>query len=229
MKQLYLILNLASVAIPFLFSFEGRISFYKKWPVLLLSVVITTIPFIIWDIFFSHIGVWGFNANYLIGIELLGLPLEEWMFFFCIPYACIFMHYSLTFLFPNWQLSKRLVRALSFFLILTFFLVAIMYYDRWYTTINYGLAAIVLSIAYKSNTLLLQKFYITFLVMLIPFFVINGVLTGFGIEHQIVWYNDDENLGIRMITIPIEDMTYAFTLILSSLMLMDFLPRYFKK
>ena len=229
MKQLYLILNLASMAIPLLFSFEGRISFYKKWPLLLFSIVITTIPFIIWDIIFTHIGVWGFNPNYLIGIELLGLPIEEWLFFICIPYACIFMHYSLTYLFPKWVLSKRLVRMLTPFLIITFFLVAIVYFDRWYTTINYGAAGILLLVAYIFNTSLLQQFYITFLVMLIPFFVVNGVLTGFGIEHQIVWYNDAENLGIRMITIPIEDMTYAFTLILSSLILMDFFSKHFKK
>ena len=229
MKQLYLLLNIASIAIPFLFSFERRISFYKKWPWLFLAILITTIPFIIWDIIFTNIGVWGFNENYLIGIQLFGLPIEEWLFFLCIPYACIFMHYSLTYLFSNWVLSKKLVKMISIFLIFIFLLVSIIYSDRWYTLVNYGYATLILLIAYFTSISLLQRFYITFLVMLIPFFLVNGVLTGFGITHEIVWYNDAENLGVRMITIPIEDMTYAFSLILSSLMLMNFLPKLLKK
>ena len=55
--------------------------------------------------------------------------------------------------------------------------------------------------------------------MLIPFFIVNGVLTGTGIEGNIVWYNDDQNLGIRLGTIPIEDTAYAFSLILMNLFL----------
>ena len=55
--------------------------------------------------------------------------------------------------------------------------------------------------------------------MLIPFFIVNGVLTGTGIEGNIVWYNDDQNLGIRLGTIPVEDTVYAFSLILLNLVL----------
>ena len=58
--------------------------------------------------------------------------------------------------------------------------------------------------------------------MLIPFFIINGILTGSFIENEVVWYNNDENLGIRLFTIPIEDSIYAFTLILTNLALTEF-------
>ncbi|GIR49788.1 MAG: hypothetical protein CM15mP58_18850 [Burkholderiaceae bacterium] len=50
-----------------------------------------------------------------------------------------------------------------------------------------------------------------FLVMLIPFFIVNGVLTGSWIVDQVVWYNDTENLGLRISTIPIEDGIYAYS------------------
>ena len=51
--------------------------------------------YIIWDILFTYLGVWGFNNKYLIGYNIFNLPLEEWLFFICIPYASLFIHYSI--------------------------------------------------------------------------------------------------------------------------------------
>ena len=48
----------------------------------------------------------------------------------------------------------------------------------------------------------------------------NGILTGSFIENEVVWYNNLENLNIRLFTIPIEDTVYAFTLILLNLFVM---------
>jgi len=73
---------------------------------------------------------------------------------------------------------------------------------------------------------LLSSFYLTFLVMLIPFFIVNGILTGTGIENEVVWYNNDENLGIRMLTIPVEDSVFAFSLILLNLLLFKKLKQF---
>jgi len=61
--------------------------------------------------------------------------------------------------------------------------------------------------------------------MLIPFFIVNGILTGSFIENEVVWYNNDENLGIRLFTIPIEDTIYAFTLILTTLALTEYFQK----
>ena len=49
----------------------------------------------------------------------------------------------------------------------------------------------------------------------------NGILTGTGLEEPVVWYNDDENLGIRLLTIPIEDIGYAFTMIFGNVFLIE--------
>lgn len=67
----------------------------------------------------------------------------------------------------------------------------------------------------------LQRFYIAFLIILIPFFIVNGILTGTGLEEPVVWYNNAENLGIRLGTIPVEDIGYAFTLLFGNVLLIE--------
>ncbi|MEQ9231795.1 MAG: lycopene cyclase domain-containing protein, partial [Cyclobacteriaceae bacterium] len=43
---------------------------------------------------------------------------------------------------------------------------------------------------------------------------INGILTGSWIEGQVVWYDDEENFGIRLGTIPVEDAFYGMLLLM---------------
>ena len=52
-----------------------------------------------------------------------------------------------------------------------------------------------------------------FLVSLIPFLIVNGFLTGSYTEEAVVMYNDDQNFGIRILNIPIEDVFYCFNIL----------------
>jgi len=217
--SLYLWLDLLSLSVPFLVSFHPRIALYKHWKALILALLITLIPFIVWDVYFTHQGYWGFNEVYLSGIYYLQLPLEEWLFFICIPYACVFTHISILELNPKLSLSDKLTKRITLFLFGFFGIVLALNFDKAYTAVDMAFAILVLAVVKKFNQKLLSSFYITFLFMLIPFFIVNGVLTGTGIEGNIVWYNDDQNLGIRLGTIPIEDTAYAFSLILMNLFL----------
>jgi len=178
--------------------------------------------FIPWDVIFTNNGFWGFNETYFLGTKFLYLPIEEWLFFICIPYACVFTHYALLHYFPNTTISKRSVNYLSYLLIIVLAITAALYYDKWYTLVNFLYAIILIFVVLKTNIKLLQTYLLTFIVMLIPFFIVNGILTGSMIENEVVWYNNQENLGIRLFTIPIEDTIYAFTLILTNLALTEF-------
>lgn len=222
MSYLYLLLNLGSLSIPFLFSFHPKLKFYNYWKSLFLSIIITMCIFIPWDVVFTNNGFWGFNDTYFIGTKYLNLPIEEWLFFICIPYACIFTHYALLYYFPNKKISQKNTELFSYTLITIFTIITIINYTKWYTLINFLYGIILLLVVLKTNIKLLQTYFLTFLVMLIPFFIVNGILTGSMIANEVVWYNNEENLGIRLFTIPIEDTIYAFTLILTNLALTEY-------
>ena len=229
MNSLYLWLNIGSIAVPLLYSFHPKLQLYKKFHWLLLSLMLTMGVFIPWDVIFTINGVWGFNSNYFLGFEIFSLPLEEWLFFICIPFACVFTHYALLLYFPNLKLNKVATKAISISLVLILFRLALANYDKWYTLVNFSLAIPLTWLVYKYNPQLLQHFFLTFLVMLIPFFIVNGVLTGSWIDNQVVWYNNAENLGIRMGTIPVEDSIYAYSMILMNLYYFEYLCSRFKK
>ena len=222
MSYLYLLLNLGSLSIPFIYSFHPKLKFYKYWKTLCLSILITMLIFIPWDVVFTNNSFWGFNDTYFLGIKLLNLPIEEWLFFICIPYACVFTHYALLYYFPTTEISLKNTKIISYTLIIILTIVTIFNYNKWYTLVNFLYAIVLILLVLKTNLKLLQTYFLTFLVMLIPFFIVNGILTGSMIENEVVWYNNDENLGIRLLTIPIEDTVYAFTLILTNLVLTEY-------
>jgi lycopene cyclase domain-containing protein len=223
--SLYLFLNIASFLIPFLYSFEKRMKYIRRWKVLFPALIITALFFIIWDIIFTKMGVWSFNPRYHAGIEFFGLPIEEWLFFICIPYASIFIHFSFQYFFPNTALSNTAVKRIYWFLMVITIPIAVINYDKWYTFINLSLFIIVITIAVFKVKQILNTYFITFLIILIPFLIVNGILTGSFIDEPVVFYNDNENLGIRLGTIPVEDVGYAFTMLLMSLILMKIIDR----
>jgi hypothetical protein len=58
-------------------------------------------------------------------------------------------------------------------------------------------------------------------VHLIPFFIINGVLTGAITPEPVVFYNASEIIGLRLVTIPIEDSIYALSCLLIPISIME--------
>lgn len=223
MKWLYLILNLGSLIIPLIYSFDKNMRFIKHFKTVLTSTLLTAIFFIVWDIWFTNLKIWGFNEMYYLGLTIYNMPLEEWLFFFCIPYACLFTHYAIAYFKPQWKVSIKASKRLTIGLILISASIALLNLDKLYTMVNYIVLVCVLIAGLRYNILQLQRFFISFLFILIPFLLVNGVLTGSFIDEEVVWYNNSENLGIRLFTIPIEDIGYAFSLLFINILLLEYL------
>ena len=221
MWHLYLLLDLASIIFPFLFSFHPKLKFYKLWKYFFPATFIMMAFFIPWDIIFTQSGVWGFNEKYLSGIKLGNLPLEEWLFFICIPYACLFTIYAFKNLLPKFSFSTK-TTAIFYFSLQTILIATLLYfYDRWYTAVNFAYAIVLMALVFNYKREALNTFLPVYLILLVPFFIVNGFLTGSWIHEEVVWYNDAENLGIRIGTVPIEDSIYALTMLLTVFILME--------
>ena len=220
-NYLYLLINITSIIIPFIFSFYPRTEFISTWKRIFPSLIIMNAIYLIWDIIFTRIGVWGFNEDYLIGLTILSLPLEEWLFFICIPFASLFIHFNKIKLQPKWRLSESITKFAVIIIVTLLLLQLVQNFGKLYTTVTFTTSIIVLLLVRLRNISLLQDFLVSYVFILIPFFIVNGILTGSFIIDQVVWYNNDHNMGIRIGTIPFEDIFYGMTLLLGTLFLAD--------
>lgn len=218
----YLLVNFFTVIIPLLFSFHPRLRFYKAWRAFFPAVILSGLVFIVWDAYFTSIGVWGFNDQYLTGIRIGNLPVEEVLFFFCIPYACVFTFYCLSLLLKI-DMAQKWEDRVTWVLVSVLFIFGLVYYQRVYTvTTFWGLMILLLFTRHMLKARWLGRFYIVYALLLLPFLIVNGVLTGSGLESPVVWYNESEIMGYRIGTIPVEDVFYGMGLILLNLLI--FLP-----
>lgn len=211
-NSLYLWLNLLTLAGPLARSFEPRVNFRSRWFALLPAIGLVALVFIAWDALFTSMGVWGFNEDYLVGLAALGLPIEEWLFFLTVPYACLFSYDCLNYFFPlragaNWS------RFAAFGLAIISALLAVAYHDRLYTATACVLSGACMVVAGVVRPPYLAAFIRVYVVCLVPFFLVNGILTGSLTDAPIVWYDDRENMAVRVFTIPVEDAFYLLSLL----------------
>lgn len=207
--SIYLLINIAIILFPLLFSFENKVKFYKKIPYLLLSMSIVGMPFLIWDAFATARGDWGFNPFYILNIKLIGLPIEEILFFVTVPYAIIFLYETFLFYIPN---NNREINY-NLFIIpsLISFLLGVIYSSKYYTSIVLMILSITFLLFAITKPIFVKKKYFGAFILFtfIPFGIVNIILTSL----PVVYYNPKAILGIRIYSIPIEDFFYSLSLI----------------
>jgi lycopene cyclase domain-containing protein len=221
-KYTYLLINLATVFFPLVLSFDKRVAFYKSWKFIWPGMGITSLLFLVWDVLFTREGVWNFNAKYILGITFFGLPLEEILFFLTVPFACIFIYECLRY-YVKWQPADFIVSTLSSAIIVYGILNCCFNYHKLYTLITFGtLVPLLIYVLFVLKAKWLNRFFLAYVITLIPFYIVNGVLTNI----PVVMYNNAENLGQRVGTIPLEDHFYCMALLLMNI---AFFERYKQK
>lgn len=223
----YLLLLVLTISVPLAFSFEKRISYYKKFPSLFLSISLTALFMLIWDFFFTKWGIWSFNPKYLSGVYILNLPLEEILFFFAVPFSCMFIYESF-----KYSIKIKPTRIFSFFVFFIpgfFFLLLSIYSIKQNFCYTSFCSALVFALLFI-NAFFIKPDYsfhfaVTYAVSLIPFLIFNGILTGgldFIDRQPVVIYSPSCITGFRVNTIPVEDFFYLLFMLLLIVNLYEF-------
>jgi len=208
----YFAILLGSIVGPLALSFDKKVAFFKTWKQVFGAMLLPAFFYVVWDIIFTQRGVWSFNHLYITGIRYFNLPIEEILFFFVVPYCCTFIYACVKSYFPKLHSNKTTDIILKT-LALIFFVVACFNLNKDYTFYTF------LFCSFFILFLLFQRFnqaafLVSYLIILIPFLIVNGFLTAI----PVVIYNDAENLGIRIFTIPFEDVFYGLLLVMMNIL-----------
>ncbi|MFD1769195.1 lycopene cyclase domain-containing protein [Sphingobacterium suaedae] len=200
-----------TVIICFIASYDRRILFNRYFGVFIKSSIFVAIPFIAWDIWFTAKGVWWFNADYTLGIVLAGLPIEEWLFFICIPFSCVFTYFCFDKFFRLEWLSG-FNNLIVFVSVIICSVMALLHLDKIYTLVTaIATTTTLIYLHFIARAEWIGRASLVYTVLMLGFFPVNGLLTGTGLEAPIVNYNPGDFLGVRILTIPIEDAIYGYT------------------
>ncbi len=212
MNYLYLLIDGLTIAFPLILSFDKRVAFYKSWKYLFSAILCMMVFFIPWDIAFTNYQVWGFSKAYLSGLYLFNLPIEEVLFFIVVPYACLFIYSCInSYMKKDW--FAPIWRPLCLILSITLIGVGVWKYNLLYTSITFTTTGTFVLFHVLNKTPWFSRFLMAYVISLVPFVIVNGVLTGTWIENEIVHYNGGHNLNIRVETIPIEDVVYSMLML----------------
>ena len=221
MKYEYLIFNIIVLSGPLLFGSLKQFYFLDKIKYALLSISISAIPFLLWDAAVTE-RHWFFANEYTLGFRVLGLPFEEILFFFTVPYACLF----------TWQMVKKysagttvnnkssydkigLVISSAFLLASVIAIIN----GKEYTSLSalsFSLS-ILFDKYFGSRIFTTKRFLVYFLFVSFFTLIFNGYLTW----RPIVTYDEIYQIGFRVFTIPIEDFFFGYALLILSTSLFE--------
>lgn len=205
----YLLINILIILFPLVLSFDKNLKFYRNVTYVLASILIVSSAYIVWDIIATNRGDWAFSEQHLLGIYFYVLPLEEILFFITVPYSCIFIYETIKFYINEkvYPIKKNI------FLIpvISFIVLALVFNKQAYTftVLLYSAAFFLLGVLTNSKLLTSKIFWISILICFVPFFIVNYFLTSI----PVVTYNDTAFSAIRIITIPLEDFLYSFSMV----------------
>lgn len=206
----YLLINLATLIFPLIFSFEKKMRFISQWKFLFPALLVTAFIFIGWDVLFTYWKVWSFNNKFVTGFYIFNLPFEECLFFVTVPFACVFIYEVVRFYLKKDYL-KNVTLPISWLVILLLAGLVFTHLGQLYTSVSSLVAcSFIIWNQFLFRKWWLGYFWLTYLVCLVPFFIVNGILTSL----PVVVYNNEFNLGLRVFSIPVEDFIYQFDLMM---------------
>lgn len=182
----------------------------RDYRALLFSILVVFPAYVIWDFWATYVGSWGFNREWVLGLYLGDLPVEEVLFFFVTPFATLLIYDFLRSRVRD--LEIRGVGRRSYFLLgLGLTLIGVLLKGHSYTSV----VLIYLGVSFIASEsldpeMLRSRNYWTFVgLSYVPFLVFDHFLTSI----PIVVYGTHSILGPRIFSIPVEDFLYSLSML----------------
>lgn len=221
MRYTYLLLDVLTLVFPLAFSRSERFGFGKNWKFAWGAVLLAALPFVLWDILFTHLGVWSFNPRFILKLYLWNLPMEEILFFISIPFACLFIYQQVR---ENRRLELSSMHASIFWGMLAIVLASLglVNGDRLYTASVCSLGTLTSLLLAMLRPRYSGPLLAAVAIQYLPFLLVNGILTAL----PVVLYRADALIGMHIGTIPLEDTVYSFVMLVGPVALFEmFLQR----
>jgi lycopene cyclase domain-containing protein len=220
MQFTYLFILVASLAGPLALSFDKKVAFFIKWKYAFQAMMLPALFYIAWDIYFTYLGIWSFNEDQITGIYVFNIPLEEALFFYVVPFCCLFIYECTRRYFPqvaNQHVADIMLKCLG----IALFIIGIIFFKNRYTGWTCILTAVFIGVIYFAREYFKSfdagSFLTAYAIMIIPFLVVNGFLTAI----PVVSYNNAEHLNRYIFTIPVEDIFYGMLLIMMNIVIYE--------
>jgi len=216
----YLILSLALLLLLTLTGPNKTARFRDTFKYMLPGILFSFAIYIIWGTRFNQIGIYTFNPEYITGINLWNLPIEEWIFLFVVSFVSLQMYNWVKIKFASFE-KPNVFLAVSLVLLIIFGLTAYFFRQRLYAFFTFFLLSVYFGYTIFRNRFKKHytKFYITYFIVLIPVLLVKGILTAL----PVVTYNNSVTIGVQLFNIPLEDFGYFFLLLLMNISIFEYL------
>lgn len=206
MRAEYLAFDALVLAGPAVLSWvPGAPFFAHRWTKALAATLVAGVPFVLWDVLVAgrH---WWFDDAYVLGPRLLGLPIEEWGFFLAVPLACLYVWEKV--LRADTGPKRAGLRVIGLALALLSLPAALAaWHGKEYTALSLGALAVagVVDGTVGGRVLSRPRGWGGLAAVAVLTLLCNNYLTG----RPIVLYDERYQLGVRLFTMPAEDLGFG--------------------
>ena len=216
----YALVLIVMVVITMFLFVKKTIVFFTELKYMIPAILFSGAIFILFNHRLLETGIISFNPSFLAGKYLFNLPVEEWLFLPVISLFSFSVYILITVLFPNFE-KPTLFLVVSVILLLGFA------FGAWYSRQKlipffiFFLITIYLGYTIFRNRfkMHLTKFYISYAIAVIPYFLIKVLLHSL----PVVIYNTGYTLGIHILNVPVEEFGYFFLLMLINVTIFEYL------
>lgn len=215
-----LILLLVVAFVPLLFKSANRTRIFPKLKYFIPAIIFSSAVFIIWDNRFTQLEIWNYNPDFFSGKEIFDLPWERWLYYVIISWVSLFVYEWVKIKFSHLKIDNVSL-AISLALFVVFGLIAFFSRVKIYTFFTFFLLTVYFGYTifrnrFKSH---LTHFYITLLIMLIPFFILSVIL----VKLPVISYSAQFALPLRLLQVPVENLAGFFLLLFINITVSEYL------